>query len=610
MTRIGGILKRFKAFISIMRSYGGFFRALSRGTEIVSNRGFKSLFNVLFRLLNKTSSHDGSNRASRIQELRLKHKTFDRTGPSITVVLNTYKTPMAMLWQAIESVRNQSYKNYELVIVDDGSNDEHITRYLQSLERLDSRIRVKILEKNVGISNALNLAIEMVGTEYFAVLDHDDELSMDALELVVLYLLEFQGTDYLYTDEDKLSANGATYFGPFYKPDWSPEYFLSMMYTCHLSVFRTSIVRKLGGYRSSFDYAQDYDLVLRITEVTNQIIHVPYVCYHWRIWENSTASGNKAKPQAFISAKSALKEHLNRLGDFYEYYESDYEGHHQIVFKPRENPLVSIVIPTANQLNFTGKEVEFHIEGVLTSIKSFNTYSNFEILVIHNGNLGEDQQSELKALFTPNQVTFHFYSSTEFNLAEKINFGVQAANGEYVLILNDDIRFTHSGWLEILLGFAQRDGVGAVGPKLLFPNGTIQHAGVVLLHGLPGHPYYEWPMESSGYALGLKVARNYLAVTGACLLTKRELYLEIGGFRDKYALNFNDVDYCLRLQKRGFRSTYVPYVEAIHYEGASKSGGRTVSPNEIQLFLEDWLRDFSNDPYYNINQNQYNPYAS
>jgi GT2 family glycosyltransferase len=547
-------------------------------------------------------------RENRIYELRKKHKNIDGSGPKISIILNSYKTPMPMLWQAVQSVQNQIYKNFELIIVDDGSRDKRITTYLNSLVATSDQIKVRILEKNVGISNALNLGLEMVTSEYFTVLDHDDALAEDALLLVALYLLENKDTDYLYTDEDKLSSDGKECFGPFFKPDWSPEYFLSMMYTCHLSVFRTNLVRKLGGYRNKFDFAQDYDLTLRVSEITNQIVHIPFVCYHWRIWENSTASSNKAKPQAFKAAKLALIEHLNRLNEIFVYHESVYKGHHQVIFQPRNTPLVSIVIPTANGLHFTGKQTEFHIEGVLKSIRKYNTYLNFEIIISHNGNLLRQQQEELASMFESSQVRFEFYDKKIFNLAEKINLSVSVATGEYILILNDDIRFTHPGWLEVLLGFMQRDGVGAVGPKLLFPNKTIQHAGVVLLGGLPGHPYYEWPVKSSGYGLGLSVARNYLAVTGACMLTSRALFLELKGFQEKYALNYNDVDYCLRLFELGYRSTYVPYVEATHFEGVSKSGGRTVSPREIALFLDDWGKEFSHDPYYNWNQDQYNPY--
>ena len=601
----------FKLFVtnsSIINSYGGYSRAIRRFFTILHQRGLYSACRSLLRIM-RVAEFQGTNvRENRIRELRAKHKKIDSVGPKIAVILNTYKTPIAMLWQAVESVRNQSYTNYELIIVDDGSRNKRISHYLKILEALDSRIRVKILDKNVGISNALNIAVGMVDAEYFGVLDHDDELSVDALELVALYLMEFKSTDYLYTDEDKLSTNGKVYFGPFYKPDWSPEYLLSMMYTCHFGVFKTSLVRELGGYRSNFDFAQDYDLVLRITEVTKNIVHIPFVCYHWRIWENSTASSSEAKPKAFSAAKSAVQDHLTRLSESYTYSESVHEGHHKVLFKPRGNPLISIVIPTANALSFTSKDVEFHINGVLKSIKTFNTYHNIEVVISHNGNLSEYQQNELKKMLKGDVIQFQEYKSGRFNLSEKINLGVNAAKGDYVLILNDDIRFMHSGWLETLLGFAQRDGVGAVGPKLLFPNKTIQHAGVVLLNGVPGHPYYQWPAKSNGYALGLSVARNYLAVTGACMLTNRQVFLDLGGFQEKYALNYNDVDYCLRLYLRGLRTTFVPYVEAIHYEGASKAGGRTVSQMEIDTFKRDWYETFLHDPYYNLNQNQYNPY--
>ena len=597
-----------KRILSLVKSFGGFTKVIVRIFEIIRYRGFFSTWESMKRMLDLKPQTSALLRQHRINELLTKHKNVNRAGPRISIILNSYKTPMPMLWEAIESVRNQIYKNFELIIVDDGSRDERISTYLNSLMATSDQIKVKILKKNVGISNALNLGLEMVTTEYFAVLDHDDVLTEDALLLVALYLLENKGTDYLYTDEDKLTSDGKECFGPFFKPDWSPEYFLSMMYTCHLSVFRTSVVRKLRGYRNKFDFAQDYDLVLRVSEIANQIVHIPFICYHWRNWENSTASGNQAKLQAFKAAKLALIEHLKKLNENFVYNESVYKGHHKVIFMPRDKPLVSIVIPTANGLHFTGKETEFHIEGVLKSIKKFNTYLNIEIVISHNGNLLEGQQEKLSSLFDFDQVRFQHYNKKLFNLAEKINLSVSAATGDYVLILNDDIRFTHKGWLEILLGFVQRVGVGAVGPKLLFPNKTIQHAGVVLLNSLPGHAYYEWPIKSTGYGLGLNVARNYLAITGACMLTSRKLFLELKGFQEKYALNYNDVDYCLRLFQRGYRSTYVPYVEATHFEGVSKSGGRTVSRKEIALFLDDWGEEFKHDPYYNWNQNQYNPY--
>jgi O-antigen biosynthesis protein len=528
-----------------------------------------------------------------------------RNGPTISVIMPVYNTPEDMLTAAISSVIEQVYENWELIIVDDKSIDPHVAKIIEKFAKEDKRIKVCFRKENGNISKALNTGISMAIGEFIAVLDHDDTLDKYALYWVVRSILDKPDVDYLYTDEDKISRDGKTCFGPFYKPDWSPEYFLAMMYTCHLGVYRTSIVRDIGGYRTEFDGAQDYDLTLRFLARTNKVFHIPQVLYHWRVWEQSTAQSNEAKPYAEICARRALIEFLESKNEKFFIADEFLPGHHQVKFLPKDNPLVSIVIPTANGSIDINGSIEMHIDAVTKGIFEKTAYPNYELVVVHNGNLLPQQE---KSLAARKNLRLVHYDKKIFSLAEKINLGCAHALGEYLVIMNDDIRVISKDWLDQMVGMIQRDGVGAVGPKLLFPNGTIQHAGVVLLGGLPGHVYYEWPKDAAGYAMGAKVDRNYLAVTGACTITPKWLFDKLGGYSSKYPLNYNDVDYCLRLHRLGYRSVYLANVELYHYEGVSKEGGRSVSDAEVQLFLDDWSSIYSSDPYYNINLSQNAPY--
>ena len=526
-------------------------------------------------------------------------------GPLISVLLPVFNTPIAMLNAAISSVCDQIYQNWELCIVDDKSSDLYIVELLKQYAILDSRIKIHFREQNGHISAALNTALNLCKGDFVTVLDHDDVLDLSALNWVAKTIKENPLVDYIYSDEDKVSKDGSLFFGPFYKPDWSPEYFLSMMYTCHLGVYRTKLIREIGGYRSDFDGAQDYDLTLRILLQTEKIIHIPQVLYHWRVWENSTAHSIEAKPYAENRARKALQEYLCAKKEKFIIDEGPRPGHHKVIFMPKEESLVSIVIPTANGYIEIDGQLENHLNAVISSIIDRSCYKNYEILIVHNGNLLDEQVSALNKF---ENIQLIHYEAEVFSLSEKINLGCSLANGEYLVIMNDDIRVISENWLEMMLGMVQREGVGVVGPKLLFPDGTIQHAGVVMLGGLPGHAYYQWPREAEGYALGVQVDRNYIAVTGACAMTPKWLFQDVGGYSARYPLNYNDIDYCLKVYEKGYRSVYMADVTLSHYEGVSKEGGRSVSTAEIQKFLADWGMKYRYDPYYNPNLNQQIPY--
>lgn len=525
--------------------------------------------------------------------------------PVISVLMPTYNTPAKMLDEAILSVRRQTYPHWELVAVDDASSVGHVREVLEKHAAEDERIKLAFRRENGNISAALNDAMALASGDFMTVLDHDDLLDPKALYGVARTVAEHPDVDYIYSDEDKVSADGATLWGPFYKPDWSPEYLHSMMYTCHLGAYRLCVARAIGGYRSEFDSAQDYDFTLRFLLRTQNVRHIPRVLYHWRVWEQSTAQSIDAKPQAEMRARQALEEYLRASGENFVIGPGPLPGHHEVRFLPRGEPLVSIVIPTANRTIQVDGRTEWHIDAVTESIIAKSTYRHYEIVVIHNGDLREDQ---VRRLAQHSNVTLVHYQAANFSLAEKINLGCARARGEYLLILNDDIRVVTPDWLERMLGMAQRPGVGAVGPKLLFPDDRIQHAGVVILQGCPGHAYYRYEKDAQGYALGAMVARNVIGVTGACLMVARRTFDEAGGFSQRYPMNYNDIDFCLKLHERGYRQVYLPSVVLYHYEGVSREGGTAVRDTELRKFFADWGKKLAADPYYNPNLDQDVPY--
>ena len=528
-------------------------------------------------------------------------------GPLISVILPAHKTPPELLEAAINSVVTQLYAKWELIIVDDKSESLELRQVVAQGQLKDGRIKFVERKAHGHIARTLNDGLTEAQGQWFVVLDHDDKLHAAALYWIAHTVISNPTADYIYSDEDKIDKSGTFHYGPLFKPNWCPEYILGMMYTCHLSAFRTDLARKLGGYRDEFRGAQDYDLMLRVTSHTDQIFHIPHVLYHWRVWENSTAQTNTAKPYAQINAVKALREHLSEQADNVKVENHEHEGHYKVTFLPSLFPLVSIVIPTANgHVNLAGRLQE-NLRSVCESIKSNTSYPHYEIIVAHNGDLSADQ---LKWLESSTQIKHYKYEDSSFNLARKINSAVRLSNGEYVILMNDDVRVKTHNWLELMAGMAERPGVGVVGPRLLFANGTVQHAGVVLLGGLPGHAYYEWPRNAFGYAMGLQLNRSYSAVTGACCLTPRSLFDRLAGFSERYRLNYNDVDYCLRARELGYRSVYLADVELYHYEGVSKDGGRSVSAEEIDMFLADWGDKYVHDPMYNPNLSQSMPYGN
>jgi GT2 family glycosyltransferase len=428
---------------------------------------------------------------------------------------------------------------------------------LEEYARRDSRIKVVFRSERGNISAASNSALELASGEYLALLDNDDELAEQALFRVAKAIIADRTLDLIYSDEDKLEPDGR-HVDPFFKPDWSPEYFLTCMYTCHLGVYRTALVRELGGFRSDFDSAQDYDLALRIVARSNRVGHIPDVLYHWRKLPNSTARSHRAKPQAFGTACRALAGYLNAKGQPGRIEPGPFAGLHRVRFSIIGRPKVSIIIPTASRpARIRGQDTTF-VGHCVQSIRRATHYSNYEIITVDNDDMPLELQQELDR-WNVRRVSF----TDEFNLASKMNLGAAKADGDHLLFLNDDTEIITPDWLECMLEYSQQPGIGAVGVKLLFPDGRIQHVGVVLLDGDPCHPYYANGGTEMGYWAGNYLTRNTSAVTGACLMTPADLFHELGGFDEGFPLNYNDVDYCLRVLGNGKRVVLKPYAQQL-----------------------------------------------
>ena len=524
--------------------------------------------------------------------------------PVISVLTPVYNTPEKWLRRAIDSVLEQSYPYWELCLADDRSTAPHVRLVLEEYAARDPRIKVAFRETNGHIAAATNTALGLATGEFIALLDHDDEITSDALLEVALALNENPSVHMIYSDEDKIADDGVC-SDPFYKPDWSPDYFLTCMYTCHLGVYRTSLVREIGGFRSEFDGAQDYDLVLRVVARTDRIHHIPKVLYHWRTLETSTASGGEAKDYSYPAAQRAIASYLELTGMPGQVLPGPRHGFHRVLFNIQSKPLVSIVIPSAGYtIDYEGRQIDL-LRMCVGGILAKSTWPNIEIVVIHN----KDLRPDLEEWLAPRtKLVAYDYRPETFNFSEKLNLGVRHASGEQVLTLNDDIDVISPDWIETMLRYSQQPKVGAVGAKLLFPNDTIQHAGVVLLNGSPGHVYHHHPAGTAGYFLSAQVARNYIAVTGACMMTRHELWDKVGGYGEEFPLNYNDVDYCLKLRDEGYRTVFVPEAELYHYESVSREAAGGVKPGELEHFQAKWIERYFLDPYYNPNLPSEYPY--
>ena len=503
-----------------------------------------------------------------------------------------YNPPLEFLEKAIQSVVGQVYENWEICIADDASTNPGVKPFLQNWAEREPRIKVLFREENGHISLASNSACGMASGEYLLFLDQDDEVTPDALGEVVAYLAENPDTEILYTDDDKIDESSQRY-APQFKPQWSPELLLSYMYLAHLLVIRRSLFEQVGGFRTGFEGSQDYDLALRAAEVAVNVGHIPKVLYHWRALPSSTASSGNAKPDSFRAGRMAVQEALTRRGIVAEVYQPDWAikagcGIFSHMF-PDDGQRVAIIIPTRNNVGM--------LKSCLESIKR-TTYRNYEITIIDNESDDPETLNFLRRV--PHHVLRLPNPTGGFNFAAINNRAVEQTEADYILFLNNDTEVISPEWLTQMVGYLGITGVGGVGARLVFPDGRIQHAGVVhgYYDGLVGPAFKLLPATDPGYLGYTKVVRNYSAVTAACMITPKDLFLRMGGFdEENFAVAYNDVDYCYRLLGAGHRIVYCPSAELMHHEGHSRE--RVDNPAE-PASLRRKYREFE-DAYYNPN---------
>jgi GT2 family glycosyltransferase len=518
--------------------------------------------------------------------------------PRFSILTPTYDTPADILRATLGSVTEQTYTDWELCVVDDHSPSPEVLRILDEAAAADRRIRVGRRDANGGIAAASNDALAMATGEFVALLDHDDLLHPDALARVDDALRARPDGDYVYTDEDKVDAEGVR-SGPFYKPDWSPERLRTQMYTCHLSVLRRSLVDEVGGFDPAFDGSQDWDLVLRVTERARRVLHVPEVLYHWRTLPTSTAgSGEAAKPHAYEAGARAVAAHCARIGFPARCSHDDelsgvYHLHPELTATPR----VSIVIPTRGTPRQVRHEHVTLVVHCVRSIVDTSTYPDYEIIVVADAETPPGVVDEVRAIGGDRLRVVRYQQP--FNFSDKINTGALVATGEHLLMLNDDIEVVTPDWLERLVMYSAHPGIGAVGARLLFGDGRLQHAGVMMREGSPGHLFYGFAPGFNGYANVVRVANNYSAVTGACIMTPRATFDEVGGMSLGFPLNYNDVDYCLKVGAIGQRVVYDPDTVLYHFESSTRSPD--VMRAELDALRARWMYAIDRDPYDNPN---------
>lgn len=506
--------------------------------------------------------------------------------PCISIVTPVFNTPVAWLTECVESVLAQTYEKWELILVDDDSTEPKMLKALRELGARDSRIVLARDEERVGISAASNRGLDLAEGEWVGFLDHDDILEPDALFQNVKWLQDHRDADLIYSDEDKLTEQG--FDSPIFKPDWSPDYFLSCNYICHFSIIRRDLLRKIGGFRSEFDGAQDYDLFLRIMEETDRINHLPRVLYHWRSSLGSTADNIRRKPGSLETGRRALEAHLERQQEA-GHVTVDWRTHaYWIKRQLTEAKKISIIIPVRDRVDMLAR--------CLDSLTSKTSYAPYEIVVVDN----DSQSEEARAYFSHFKHRLLRYSGP-FNFSAINNFAVEQTDSPWLLFLNNDTEVIEGDWLTMMAEHVQRPEVGAVGPKLLYPDDTVQHAGIVVgVGGIAEHAFRGLPAEAPGVCRQLQTTRNYSAVTGACLLTRREVFDEVGGFdEERLPVTFSDVDLCLKMRRAGYRVVYVPFAKLYHHESGTRRPA--VEPLETEVMRERWPEVLERDPYYNPN---------
>jgi O-antigen biosynthesis protein len=518
--------------------------------------------------------------------------------PRFSIIMPVYETPVKWLRRAIDSVREQLYPDWELCIADDASKDPRIRQILERAAARDPRIRFVIRDHNGHISAASNSALALATGDYIALLDHDDQLSPHALYMLAEEIAEHPTADVIYSDEDKIDESGVRY-DPYFKPDWNPDLLSSQMYIAHLAAYRANLVRGAGGFREGLEGSQDYDLCLRVVARTSgeRIRHVPHVLYHWRSIAGSTAAVTGNKSYAVDAGLRALRDFHGPTATVSEgMFPTTYRVRHPL---PGPPALVSLIIPTRDGYRMLSQ--------CISSVLEKTTYTPFEIIVVDNQSTDPRTLEYLAVMERDGRIRVVRYDAP-FNYSAINNLAVREARGEVVVLLNNDVEVIEPEWLAELTSQALRPGTGAVGAKLLYPDGTIQHAGVIMgILGIAGHVFRQLPRTAPGYFGRAQLVQNLSGCTAACLAVRRSTYLEVGGLEETHLrVAFNDVDFCLRLCAAGYRNVYTPYAELYHHESVSR--GYEDTPEKQERFAREaafvkhrWGTALHKDPAYNPN---------
>lgn len=531
------------------------------------------------------------------EELERQRKEKFAYMPLISILVPVYNTPESFLKQMIQSVRAQTYGNWELCIANANPGNKEVGDILRIASEKDKRIRVTDVPENEGIAQNTNAALKIASGEYMGLLDHDDLLTKDALYEVVKALNQQEKPEMIYSDEDKVTTDLTEHFQPYMKPDFNLDLLRSNNYICHFFVAKKSLIEDVGAFRGEFNGAQDYDLILRCSEKAAGIAHIPRILYHWRVHKASTADNPASKMYAFDAGKRAIEEHLKRCGQDGEVSHAKDLGYYRVKYKVKGSPLVSIIIPNKDEVESLDK--------CLQSIEK-STYKNYEIIVVENNSVKDETFAYYKKIEAKGVKVVYWEKG--FNYSAINNYGASYAKGDYLLLLNNDVEAITPDWLEEMLGNCQRKEVGIVGVKLYYPDDTVQHAGIIVgIGGVAGNIFVGLPRRYTGYFHKASVQQDLSAVTAACMMVKRSVYEAVKGLDEKLQVAFNDVDFCLRVRKAGYLVVYNPYAELYHYE--SKTRGPEDTKEKARRFYSEleYMRSHhldilkNGDPMYNRN---------
>jgi glycosyltransferase involved in cell wall biosynthesis len=566
-----------------------------RSTPISAFGYFESNPNDYFEWVRR---YDTLNDADR-EKIKTQVRRLSQT-PLISVIMPVYNPPLSMLEEAIQSVQNQLYHHWELCIADDASTDKSVLELLQAYADKDPRIKVVFRKQNGHISAASNSALDLARGKYIALLDNDDLLPEQALFFVSQAISKHPDVGLIYSDEDKIDQAGRRY-GPYFKPDWNPDLFLSHNMISHLGVYRADLVKKVGGFRQGYEGSQDYDLALRCIEqlAVQQIVHIPRVLYHWRSHRGSTAHAGSEKSYALPAGERALNDHFTRINVSAKAELLDI-GMYRVRYDiSHPSPLVSLIIPTRNGFKL--------LKNCIESIFAKTSYKNYEIIIVDNNSDDPQILDYFADIVTDYRIRI-LRDESDFNYAKLNNLAVLNAKGEYICLMNNDIEVITPEWLYEMMSLATQPSVGGVGAALWYPNNTLQHGGVITgLGGVAGHAHKHLPKGHPGYFGRARLIQSVSAVTAACLVIKKDIYQEVGGMDEvNLKVAFNDIDFCLRVRNAGYRNVWTPFAELYHHESATRGYEDTLEKRlrfrgEILYMQKRWDKALLNDPAYNPN---------